>query len=470
MSTANPPSDVGPAVAASPRLDTPLVAPSLTYAAASERQSGFRWVVLALVFFAITINYVDRMVIGLIAPDYLKQPHGMLSEVEYGYIGTAFGVCYALGQAGSGKWLDWVGVRVGYAVALAAWSVASILHALVRTVVGFGFMRALLGVTESPAYPAANKTLAEWFPKKERALAMGVANAGANLGAILAILMVPPVAKHFGWQATFVVSGAIGLVWLLAWIPLYRRPEAHPRVNAAELAHIQQDPPEPDTPIRWRSLLGYRQAWAFMLSKSLTDPVWSFFLFWLPSFLKKNFGVSGTDVIVPTIIAYVLADIGAVAGGWVSSRLIHNGWSVNGARKATLLGCAVLVVPVMAAPFVTNMWAAVGLIGLALAAHQGFSSNQYTLVSDMFPKRAVGSVSGIGGTFGYLGFGLFSAVTGWVLELNGQNYIPIFAFCALAYLVAFGLIHVLAPRLEPAGIPIEPEPRVVPPADGPRAT
>ena len=413
-------------------------------------RTRFRWVVLAMVFLAITINYVDRMVIGLLAPDYLKQPNGTLSEEQYGYIGTAFGVAYALGQAGSGRWLDWIGVRVGYAASLTAWSVASMLHATVQTALGFGFMRALLGVTEAPAYPAAAKTLAEWFPKKERALAMGFANAGANLGAVLTFLIVPPLALHFGWRSAFLVTGGVGLLWLFLWIPLYRRPEAHPRVSPAELAFIRSDPPEAGGRVRWARLLTYRQAWAFMVGKALTDPVWSFYIFWLPSFLKKNHGISGLDVMVPMITVYLIADVGSIAGGWLSSALMHRGWAANPARKLTLLICALVVLPGVAAVYTTNLWVAVGLIGTALAAHQGFSSNLYTLVSDMFPKRAVGSVAGLGGTCGYLGFGLFSAVTGWVLQRNGQNYTPVFYICGSAYLLAFAAIHLLAPRLEPA--------------------
>ncbi|QOV90259.1 MFS transporter [Humisphaera borealis] len=429
----------------------------------TQRASRFRWVVLVLVFLAITINYVDRMVIGLLAPDYLKQPKGPLSESEFGYIGTAFGLSYALGQVLSGRWLDRVGVRMGYAVALAAWSIASMLHAVARTAVGFGFMRSLLGLTESPAYPAATKTLAEWFPKKERALAMGVANAGANVGAVIAPIVVPLIALHFGWRSAFVVTGAVGLVWLLLWIPLYRRPEEHPRVNAAELAHINSDPPESTGKIRWASLITYRQSWAFMIGKAVTDPVWSFYLFWLPSFLKKNHNITGTDVILPMAVAYIMADVGSIAGGWLSSTLMHRGWGVNSARKVTLLTCALMVVPVIAAVYTTHLWVAVILVGTALAAHQGFSSNLYTLVSDMFPKRAVASVAGLGGMCGYLGFGLFSAVTGIILERNGQNYTPVFIVCGLAYLLAFAAIHLLAPKLEQAEFPEEPGFEVVPP-------
>lgn len=440
MSTANPPPDVARAPVAVLPLDD----------LETSRPTRYRWVVLGLVFLAITINYIDRMVIGLLAPGHLKQPNGPLTEAEFGYLGTAFGLSYAIGQAFSGRWLDWIGVRAGYAIALASWSIASMLHAVVHTALGFGFMRGLLGVTESPAYPAATKTLAEWFPKKERATAMGVANAGANFGAILAPIVVLTLAARFGWQSAFIVSGAAGLLWLLLWVPLYRRPERHPRVNAAELAHIQSDPAESITPIRWATLVTRRQAWAFMLSKSFTDSAWWFYLFWLPSFLKKSHDASDWTVSVAMALAYVMADVGSIVGGWTSSALMHRGWSVNAARKITLLGCALLVTPVIAAPYLANVWGAVLLVGLALAAHQGFSSNQYTLVSDMFPKRAVGSVAGLGGTCGYLGAAGFSAIVGWVLQRDSSNYFPIFVACGLAYLVAFGIIHTLAPRLEAA--------------------
>jgi ACS family hexuronate transporter-like MFS transporter len=419
--------------------------------------SRFRWVVLGLVFLAITINYIDRMVIGLLAPDYLKQPNGPISEEAYGTIMGAFGLAYALGQAAAGRWLDKVGTRLGYAVSLFAWSIASILHALARTAFGFGVLRCLLGVTESPAYPAATKTLAEWFPRKERALAMGIVNAGASIGSIAAPLLVGALAARFGWQATFVATGAVGLAWLGLWLPIYRRPHEHRRVSPAELAYILSDPPEAAGRIRWLKLLGHKQTWAFALGKFLTDPVWTFYLLWLPSFFKTKYGLNVSQVMWPMSVIYLMSGIGGVCGGWLSSFMIHHGFNLNTARKASMLICAVMVIPAVLASTMPSPWYVVAIAGLALAAHQGFSSNLYTLVSDMFPKRAVGSVAGLGGTFGYVGFALFGPLTGLILKWTNKNYLPIFIICGTAYLVAFALIQWLAPRLEP--VPLEEEPR-----------
>jgi ACS family hexuronate transporter-like MFS transporter len=436
------------ATAADPAPDVePVQALPIDYASAST-PTRFRWVVLAMVFFAITINYIDRMVMGLVAPELRETFH--IDARAYGYITAAFGLSYALGQAMSGRWLDWIGTRVGYAIALAAWSIASMFHAVAGSAFGFGVMRAILGVTESPAYPAANKTLAEWFPKKERALAMGFANAGANVGAILAPIMVAYLVANHGWQWAFLGTGAIGLVWLFFWIPLYRRPHEHPRVNADELAYIHSDAPEPPGKVRWARLLTFPQAWGFALGKFCTDPIWSFYLFWLPTFFKDKFGVKLAGVALPMVVIYVMADVGSIGGGWMSSSLIQRGWSVNGARKLTLLVCAVLVVPAAFISTVSSMWSAVAIAGLALSAHQGFSSNLYTLVSDTFPRRAVGSVSGLGGTFGYIGTTLFMTATGWILSLTNNNYLPIFFICGSAYLVAFTAIQLTMPRLAPA--------------------
>ncbi|OLD71294.1 MAG: hypothetical protein AUI33_07850, partial [Ignavibacteria bacterium 13_1_40CM_2_61_4] len=332
-------------------------------------------------------------------------------------------------------------------------SIASILHAFARSALGFGFARGLLGLTESPAYPAAVKTLAEWFPKKERALAMGFANAGANVGAVAAPLMVPWLAINYGWQAAFVVTGTIGLFWLVLWIPVYRKPAEHPRVSRSELAYIHSDPPEPAGKVRWIKLLTYPQVWGFVLGKFLTDPIWSFYLFWAATFLSQKHKTDLKSIGLPLVVIYVMADVGSIAGGWLSSALIKRGWTVNGARKIALFISAVAVVPVVYAAITPHKWTAVLLIGLAVSAHQGFSSNLYTLVSDTFPKRAVGSVAGLGGTFGYFGTFLFSSLVGLVLgRWTQQNYLPLFIVAASAYLVAFAIIQLLMPRLVPAPI------------------
>jgi ACS family hexuronate transporter-like MFS transporter len=454
MSTANPPPDVGPLIAASPSLASAAADPPLTYADVARPRTKFRWVILALVFFAITINYIDRMVISILAPG-LKKEYG-ISEEAYGYITAAFALSYALGQSVSGRWLDWIGVRIGYAVALGGWCIASMLTGFAKSPLGFGVARGLLGVTESPAYPAAIKTLAEWFPKRERALAMGVANAGANVGAVAAPLAVPWLAINYGWQWAFIVTGGVGLLWLFAWLPLYRKPAEHPRVNAAELAHINSDPPDPPGNVRWARLLGKRQTWSFAVGKFLTDPIWSFYLFFLPSFFAAKYGVDLKNIGLPLVVIYVMADVGSIAGGWLSSAMIKRGFDVNAARKLTLLLCALAVTPVVFAANAPDKWVAVLLVGVAVAAHQGFSSNLYTLVPDMFPRRAVGSVAGLGGTFGYAGTTLFMSLVGLILgRWTNGDYFPVFVIAASAYLVAFAAIHLLAPRLEAAQFPDE---------------
>jgi ACS family hexuronate transporter-like MFS transporter len=285
---------------------------------------------------------------------------------------------------------------------------------------------------------------------------MGFVNAGSNVGAVAAPIMVPWLAINWGWQAAFIVTGAIGLLWLVLWIPLYRRPHEHPRVSAAELAHINSDPPDAPGKVRWLRLLGFRQAWAFAVGKFMTDPIWSFYLFWLPSFFKDRHNVDLKEVAAPMITIYLMADVGSIAGGWLSSFLIKRGWSINAARKVTLLACAVCIIPSAFVSVVSNLWTAVFLSGLALAAHQGWSSNLYTLVSDTFPKKAVGSVAGLGGTWGYIGTSLFMALVGWILTATTKNYLPIFIIASSAYLVALVIIHLLMPRMDPANIDEEP--------------
>ena len=312
--------------------------------------------------------------------------------------------------------------------------------------------RFALGLGEGGNFPAAIKTVAEWFPKRERALATGVFNAGSNLGPIIVPLTVPWIVAHYGWQGAFVATGALGFVWLLFWLPVYRRPEEHPRLSREELAHIKSDPAEPTTKMPWKRLFPHRQTWAFAVGKFLTDPIWWFYLYWLAKFLDKNYGISLSKLSVPVIVVYVTADVGSVGGGWLSSALIKRGWTVNRGRKTAMLACALCVVPVVFAAFATNMWVAVGLISLAAAAHQGWSANIFTLASDMFPRRAVGSVVGIGGMAGAVGGMLFSAATGYVLLWTNSNYVPIFAVCGSAYLVALLVIHLLAPQLKPADV------------------
>jgi ACS family hexuronate transporter-like MFS transporter len=311
-------------------------------------------------------------------------------------------------------------------------------HAFAKTATGFSIARAALGVSESAIFPGSIKAIAEWFPQRERALATGIFNAGTNTGAILTPLLVPWMALTWGWQAAFVVTGGLGLLWLLLWIPLYRNPPAATDARAA------------NAKVPWVSLFGHRQTWAFIVGKLMADPVWWFYLYWLPKFLDAKYGVKLAQVAAPIIVVYLIADVGSVGGGWISSALIKRGWSVNRARKTTMLAMALTIVPTAFVSRAPGMWAAVLIVGVAAAAHQAWSANVYTLASDMFPKYAVGSVVGIGAFAGAMGGVVFQRVTGRVLQANGSDYTPIFVVCGLAYVTAWTIIHLLAPRLEPA--------------------
>jgi ACS family hexuronate transporter-like MFS transporter len=324
-------------------------------------------------------------------------------------------------------------------------------HAFARSAFGFGVARFALGLGEAGNFPAAVKTTAEWFPKKERALATGIFNSGSNVGAIVAPLIVPFIAINYGWQWAFLITGAVGFVWLAFWLVLYQKPEEHPRLSKQELDYIRSDAAEPETKIKWASLVSYRQTWAFAAGKFFTDPVWWFFLFWLPKFLNENYGLTLTQIGLPLIVIYVAADFGSIGGGYLSSALIKRGWTVNAGRKTAMLVCASCVVPIYFAVHAANLWTAVALISLATAAHQGFSANLFTLVSDTFPRRVVGSVVGMGGFAGAISGMLVASAVGLLLQATG-SYTPVFLLASIAYLFALGVIHLLAPRLEPARI------------------
>jgi len=417
----------------------------------SERRLGYRWTVCGLLFVVTTINYVDRQVLGILAPTLQRELHW--SESQYGDVVSWFSLVYAFGFLAAGRVLDRVGVRRGFAVAIVAWSVAAIGHAFARTTAGFSVARALLGLGESANFPGAIKTVAEWFPKRDRALATGIFNAGTNTGAIVTPLVVPWIALTWGWRWAFIVTGSLGFLWLALWLAVYRDPETHPRVSPGELAHIRSDPDEAaQFAVPWTRLLGLRQTWAFAVGKLLADPIWWFYLYWLPKFLDSKYGIKLAQVALPLIVVYVVADVGSVGGGWLSSALIKRGWTVNRARKTAMLAMALLIVPTAFAPRAESMWAAVAIVSVAAAAHQAWSANVYTLASDMFPRAAVGSVVGIGAFAGAMGGVLFQRVTGRVLETTG-SYVPIFVVCGLAYITAWCLIHLLAPRLEPAAVP-----------------
>jgi ACS family hexuronate transporter-like MFS transporter len=342
-----------------------------------------------------------------------------------------------------------LGVRKGFSLAVIVWSIAAMGHALARSVLGFGAARFALGLGESGSFPASIKAVAEWFPKRERALATGLFNSGTNIGSVVAPLAVPWLTITYGWQWAFIATGALGFIWVIAWWAMYSSPQEHPRISKAELAHIQSDPPERQSSIEWRKLLPHRQTWAFAAGKFLTDPIWWVYLYWVPDFLHKNHGLSLTEIGPPVVTIYILADIGSIGGGWLSSYLIKRQWSINASRKLAMLTCAVCVVPIVFASSTTSLWTAVALIGLAAAAHQGWSANLFTLASDMFPRPAVGSVVGIGGMAGAIGGMLIAKVVGYILEWTG-SYLPVFVIAGSVYLVALLVIHLVVPRMEPA--------------------
>jgi len=412
---------------------------------ARPERSHFRWTVCALLFFATTISYVDRQVLSMLAKTLQDTLHW--TDNDYADVTTAFSAAYAVGLLGAGRLLDKFGTRLGFAFAMIVWSLAAIAHAAATTAFTFGIARVFLGFGEAANFPACIKTVAEWFPKRERAHATGIFNAGSNIGAVVAPLAVPPLADHFGWQATFVITGALGFIWLAFWWAIYRVPAVHPKVSAKEYALITSDPPERVESLPWRTVFPRRQTWAFGVGKFLTDPVWWFFLFWLPKFLQTTFNLSLDEIIVPMIVVYNASSVGSIAGGWLSSNLINRGWSINSARKITMLICALCVLPVLYVPYSTSMWVVVALVSLALAAHQGWSANLFTTASDMFPRAAVGSVVGIGGAAGAVGNALMQKTAGWVLTATGSYFI-LFMICGSAYLIALALFQLLSPKLE----------------------
>ncbi len=448
------------------RARTPVIDPAVPVAAAGQ----FRWVICALLFCAATINYVDRQVIGILKPT-LQTEFGW-SEIDYGDIVFAFQLAYGLGLLLAGRLMDRLGARRGFTVAIVIWSLAAMAHAEVAlfggaaagilalvglvysaSVAGFIVARLALGFGEAGNFPAAIKVVAEWFPMRERAFATGIFNSGTNIGALVTPIVVPLITIRWGWYWAFIATGCIGFLWLIAWWAIYDQPERHPSVGTAELALIRSDPPESSVRIPWRALMRHRQTWAFALGKFLTDPVWWLYLFWVPDFLHRNHGINLATMGPPLVVIYLVADFGSIGGGWLSSRLIRQGWSVNASRKTAMLACAVSVLPMVFASGAKDLWVAVALISVATAAHQGWSANLFTLVSDMFPKHAVGSVVGIGGMAGAVGGMLIAKLTGYILNATG-SYVPVFLIAAFPSIVALGVMHLLVPRLEPA--PVEP--------------
>ncbi len=420
--------------------------------AAVAKIKHLRWYICGLLFFATVVNYIDRQVLGTLAPE-LQTKIGW-TESEYSHIVIWFQIAYGAMFLLWGGVLDRIGVKLGFAIALVIWSLAGMSHALATTAVGFMAARFLLGVGEAANFPASLKTVAEWFPKRERALATGIFNAGTNVGAIVAPITALTLSKYYGWQSAFIFTGAAGFLWLIFWVWLYKKPEENPRLSKEEFDLIRSDKDEETTETKtpWLSLLGYKQLWAFSIGKMLTDPVWWFYLFWLPKFLGKNYGIKGTDLIPYLTAVYIIADIGSVGGGWISSSLIKRGWTVNRARKTTMMLFAITMPVVILANFASSVWVAILLIGYATAAHQGWSANLFTLTTDMFPRKAVGSVVGIGSCAGAVGGILLPIYIGKVLDANPSFYLPMFIIAGCAYLLAWGAIHLLVPKLEPAKI------------------
>jgi MFS transporter, ACS family, hexuronate transporter len=415
-----------------------------------------RWAICAMLFAATTINYMDRQVLGLLKPTLMKSVanHGIgLTEASYGTVIAFFTLFYALGQLGAGRFVDKIGTRIGYIVIMGLWSLSAMGHSLVNSVLQLGIARSCLGIGESGNFPAANKTNAEWFPQKERSLSFGIFNCGANVGVILATLLVPPVTYLFGWHAAFLITGFLSASWILVWFLKYHKPTEHPALSAAELAYINQDPPEkpgPSTP--WIKLFGFPQTWAFAVPKLLTDPIWWFYLYWLPGYFYDKFHLSLAGLGLPILIVYNASAIGSIYGGYLPAPFIRIGLPAERARVAAMLLCACLVVPVFLINFLHadnfGKWAAIGLLSLATAAHQGFSANLFTTASDMFPRSAVGSVTGIGTMAGAVGGFLFSTYIGYILQLTHGNYSILFIIAATVYLLSLLINVLLAPGLK----------------------
>lgn len=414
---------------------------------AAANASRYRWIICTLLFFGLVINYVDRQMLGVLKPTLAEEFHW--TEVQFADIVFWFQAAYAVGYLAFGRIVDRVGAKIGFAISFTIWNLAHIGHGFASSILQFTIARVALGVGESGVFPAGIKSIAEWFPRRERAFATGLFNAGSNIGAIVTPLVVPAITIAYGWQWAFIITGVVSFIWLAAWLMLYRSPEKHPAVNAMELAFIRQDAEESVTATPLARVLRTREAWAYALGKFLIDPIWWFFLFWLPGYLVKQYGLDLKTFGPPLVVIYLMSDIGSIAGGWWSSRLISRGVAVGRARKITMLICALCVLPIIGAQFISDLWLAVGVIGLATAAHQGFSANLYTLPSDVFPRAAVGTVIGFGGTVGAIGGMVFSKYVGQVLDQVG-SYTPIFVVAGVVYLLAVLVVQLLSPRYEPA--------------------
>lgn len=409
-----------------------------------------RWSICALLFFAATINYMDRQVIALLKP--VLQGQLGWTEIGYSNIVFAFQLAYAIGLLVMGQVVDRLGTRKGFSLSVLIWSAAAMAHALARSVLQFAMARFALGIGESGSFPASIKTVAEWFPKKERALATGIFNSGTNIGAIITPFVVLWITYRFGWQMAFIGTGALGLIWVLAWWSLYGRPEEHRTVSQQELAYIRSDPPEEEPErVPLRVLIDHRETWAIALGRLFTDPIWYIYLFWVPDFLSRRFGLSLQAMAIPLFIIYTGATAGSISGGWISSSLLRHGWTLNRSRKTALLVCALAVTPVVFASLTSHMWFAVAAVAIAAGAHQGWSANMYTLASDIFPRTVVGSVVGFGSMAGAVGAMFAAKAVGYILQWTG-SYMLVFSIAGSAYLFAFLLVQLLAPQIKPVAI------------------
>ena len=422
---------------------------SATVTAPATTTGRYRWVIVGLLFAATAIYYVDRQMIGVLKPTLSADLNW--SETDFANVIFFFQMAYAVGYIGFGRVVDLIGERLGYAIAFTIWTVAHMAHGGVYTVTQFAMARFGLGIGEAGNFPAGIKAVTEWFPAKERATAIGIFNAGANVGAIITPLLVPALTVAYGWRSTFVITGGFSVIWLIAWLSIYRRPAQKQQVTAEELAYITQDPADPITPVPWKRLIGLRETWAYALGKFFIDPIWWFFLFWLPGFLGKRYDLDLVSFGPPLVVIYLMSDVGSIIGGWSSSRMIKAGRSVNYARKMTMLVCAFAVLPVVFSQGIDSLWLNVFIIGVATAAHQAFSANLYTLPSDLFPRSAVGSVIGIGGTVGAIGGMIMAKYAGFVLDSIG-SYTPLFAVAGSAYFLALGAVHLLSPQLARAEV------------------
>lgn len=416
---------------------------------------NYRWLVVALLFFATTINYLDRQIIGLLKPTLENE--FSWSETDFAYIVMAFTAAYAIGLLSFGWFIDKVGTKAGYSWSVIIWSISGMLHALARSVTGFSIARLGLGIGEAGNFPAAMKAVAEWFPKKERALATGIFNSGTSVGVVVALLITPWILVNYGWQEVFWITGALGFVWLLFWLVFYDIPSKQKRITKKELKLISDDQDHEDTAytekatIKWYKLFSLPQTWAFVTGKFLIDPIFWFFLFWLPSYFSATFDLDLTKPSLQLMIIYAATTVGSISGGYFSSWLIKRGWPTLKARKAALLIFATLELSIISAQFVTDIWVAVALISVAVALHQAWATNMFTTASDMFPREAVSSVVGIGGTMGAIGGILFPMLVGYLLDTYkaqgnlAGGYNVLFTICGCTYLVAWTIIHLLTP-------------------------